>query len=125
MATYLTTSKVHFVRKAEKNNRIFKYTEINSIEYYAEMTRTIVKWFDRGPERLTFAHYNTFKDNMARHGGLKRRGAKPDIDCWFLIAGLVRDGFDVRSYLETYPWIEDDLRAIRRHLFIKVERKLF
>ncbi|XP_066920721.1 uncharacterized protein [Clytia hemisphaerica] len=124
VATFLTTSRAHFLRKAEKNDRIFKFTEINTVEYWAEMTRTIVKWFDRGPKRLTFAHYNTFHDNMARHGGVKRRGAKPAIDCWFLVAGLVRDGFDAKSYLAMFPWIENDLRAIRKHLDIKTERKL-
>ena len=89
------------------------------------MTRTIVKWFARGPERLTFAHYTTFKENTPRHGGLKRPGAKPDVDCWFLVAGQVRHGFDAESYLAMYPWIENELREIRKQLHIKVERKLF
>ena len=124
VATFLTTSRPHFTRKAEKNNRIFKFSEINTVEYWAEMTRIIVKWFDRGPTRLTFAHYSTFTNNMARHGGLKRQGAKPNIDCWFLVAGKVREGFDIKSYLAMFPWIEEDLKAIRRHLHIIVERKL-
>ena len=88
------------------------------------MTRLIVKWFDREPKRLTFAHYTTFADNMAKHGGLGRRGAKPDIDCWFLVKGVVRNGFDAGAYLAMFPWIEEDLRNIRRHLNIIVERKL-
>ena len=124
VATFDTTSRAHYVYKAEKTDRSFKFSEINTPEYYSEMTRLIVKWFDKGQDKITSAHYLTFVDNMSRHGGLKRRGAKPYVDCWFLIAGKVREGFDVQSYLSMFPWVEDDLKAIRYHLDIIAERKL-
>jgi len=123
-ATFDLTSRAHFAHVAEKSTRTFKFTEINTQEYWSEMCRLIVKWFDRRSS-LSIAHYNTFTNNMARHGGLKRQGAKPDIECWFLVAGKVREGFDAKTYLNTYPWIEDELRGIRRHLDIIVEKKDF
>ncbi|XP_066925365.1 uncharacterized protein [Clytia hemisphaerica] len=123
-ATFIKTSRAHFVHKAEKNDKtIFRYVDINTPKYWAEMTRLIVKWFDRGT-RLSFAHYNTFDDNFMRHGGLARRGAVPTIDAWFLVSGRVRNGFDILGYLDTFPWIEKELESIRRHLDIIVKRKL-
>ena len=69
-AVFLPTSRAHFLIVAEKNTSLFKFTEINSEAYWAEMTRLIVKRFEKRVDRLTIAHYNTFTDNMTRHGGL-------------------------------------------------------
>lgn len=123
-ATFDKKSRAHFLHKAERNCRLFKFIDINTVEYWSEMTRILVKRFDMRPEELTPADYSTFVDNLPRHGGVKRRDAKPIIDCWLLVAGKVREGFDVRGYLLMFPWVENDLKAIRRHLTIIEERKL-
>ncbi|XP_066917951.1 uncharacterized protein [Clytia hemisphaerica] len=110
--------------KAEKCFKRFKFTEINSEEYWSEICRLLFTRFDKG-DKLTSAYYLTFVDNFAKHGGVDRRGAEPRVDGWFLVSGKVRTGFDVKGFLEKHPYVEDQLRVIRKQLDVKVERKLF
>ena len=107
-----------------KNKKTFTFQQINSKEYWEEVCRLICTRFDIG-NNLTSAHYLTFEVNFEKNGGVKRKTPKPSIDAWCLVAGRVRECFDVRGFVKKYSFMEGQLQFVRRSLDIIEKKKLF
>ena len=109
---------------AEKCRKTFSFQEINTLEYWDEVCRLLFTRFDCG-SNLSPAQYLTFEANFSKHGGVKRKTPLPSIDAWFLVSGKVREGFKIKEFCTKYPFVEGQLKFIRKHLTIVENKKLY